>query len=105
MKHLSIQQLMGRCGLSENSLNRQCYKEAYGVSPMEERRQAESAKRKQGAIKKESKYCQFDNIESAIQFLKKLNGLDGDTILYHRISIVISSSTAEAYGKLNGIQS
>ena len=105
MKHLSIQQLMGRCGLSENSLNRQCYKEAYGVSPMEERRQAESAKRKQGAIKKESKYCQFDNIESAIQFLKKLNGLDGDTILDHRIAIVISSSTAEACGKLNGIQS
>jgi AraC-like DNA-binding protein len=105
MKHLSIQQLMGRCGLSENSLNRQCYKEAYGVSPMEERRQAESAKRKQCAIKKESKYCQFDNIESAIQFLKKLNGLDGYTILDHRISIVISSSTAEARGKLNVIQS
>ena len=105
MKHLSIQQLMGRCGLSENSLNRQCYKEAYGLSPMEERRQAESVKRKQGAIKKESKYYQFDNIESAIQFLKKLNGLDGDTILDHRISIVISSSTAEACGKLNGIQS
>ena len=105
MKHVSIQQLMGRCGLSENSLNRQCYKEAYGVSPMEERRQAESAKRKQGAIKKESKYYQFDNIESAIQFLKKLNGLDGDTIQDHRISIVISSSTAEACGKLNGIQS
>ena len=105
MKHLSIQQLMGRCGLRGNSLNRQCYKEAYGLSPMEERRQAESVKRKQGAIKKESKYCQFDNIESAIQFLKKLNGLDGDTILDHRISIVISSSTAEACGKLNGIQS
>ena len=105
MKHLSIQQLMGRCGLRGNSLNRQCYKEAYGLSPMEERRQAESVKRKQGAIKKESKYCQFDNIESAIQFLKKLNGLDGDTILDHRISIVISSSTAEACGKLKQSQS
>lgn len=105
MKHLSIQQLMGRCGLSENSLNRQCYKNAYGVSPMEERRQAEAVQRKQGAIKKESKYCQFDNIKSAIQFLKKLNYLDSDTAQDHRIAIVISSSTAEASDKLKQFHS
>jgi len=96
MKHLSIQQLMGRCGLSENSLNRQCYKEAYGVSPMEERRQAESVKRKRGAIKKESKYCQFDKIDSAIKFLKQLNNFDGDNIPDNKITITISSSTPEA---------
>ena len=105
IKHLSIQQLMGRCGLRENSFNRQCYKEAYGLSPMEERRQAESAKRKQGATKKESKYYQFDNIESAIQCMKNLISMDSHAMQDRQIAIVISSSTAQPGDKLKQSQS
>lgn len=93
MARFSIQQLMSRCGLSDNSLNRQYYKKCLWVSPKEERRQAEAIKRQYGAIKNDSQYYQFDNMRAAFQYLEKLNNLNSDANQNCRVAIVVSSSS------------
>ena len=93
MASFSIQQLMSRCGLSDTSLNRQYYKNSYGVSPKEEQRQAEAIKRQYGAVKNDSQYYQFDNMQAAIQYLEKLNNLNSDANQNCRVAIVVSSSS------------
>lgn len=72
MKSFSIQELMSCCGLSDSSLNRQHYKNSYGVSPTEEQRQAEATKRQCRAVNRDSQYYQFDNMQAAIQYLEKI---------------------------------
>ena len=91
----SIQQLMSRCGLSDTSLNRQFYRDVYGVSPREERRQAATIKRQYGTTKTDSQYHQFDSAKAAVQYLERLNNLKSDITQNCRVSIVISSSTKE----------
>jgi hypothetical protein len=84
---------MSRCGLSDTSLNRQYYKNAYGIIPKEERRQAEAIKRQYGAIKNDSQYYHFDNMQAAIQYLEKLNNLNSDANRNCRVAIVVRSSS------------
>lgn len=91
LDHLSIQQLMARCGLSDNSLNRACYREVYGISPREQRRQVGAIQREQAAGFQDSLHHHFDTPEAAIQFLeslKELQGLDQNTI---RVKISITT--------------
>ena len=78
MEHFSIQQLMGRCGLSNSSLNRQFYKDVYGVSPVEDRREAEYIKTQDGETSKISGYYKFSSVKAAIQYLEGLIGKDGE---------------------------
>lgn len=95
MTQFSIQQLMSRCGLSDTSLNRQLYRDVYGVSPREERRQAENIKRQYGTAKNDSQYYQFDSTKAAVQYLERLNNLKSGITQNCRVPIVISSSTKE----------
>ncbi len=94
-KHLSIQQLMGRSGLSNTSLNRQCYKDCYGVSPREEQHQTEAIKKQQGALDNISQFCQFGSTKAAIEYLNTVNSCGSDTNQGFKVTILIRSSTCE----------
>jgi AraC-like DNA-binding protein len=95
LTQFSIQQLMSRCGLSDTSPNRQLYRDVYGVSPREERRQAENKKRQYGTAKNDSQCYQFDSTKAAVQYQERLNNLKSSITQNCRVSIVISSSTKE----------
>lgn len=90
MAHLSIQQLMGRCGLSETSLNRQYYKDVYGNNPMEDRREAEYFKTQKSEAGKNSEYYKFSSTRAAIQYLESLIVKDGEGRQNYQIAMVIN---------------
>jgi AraC-like DNA-binding protein len=90
MAHLSIQQLMGRCGLSDTSLNRQYYKNVYGVSPMEDRREAEYIKTQDRDPGKASGYYKFSSTRAAIQHLEALIEKDGEERQNYQGAMVIN---------------
>lgn len=66
----SIQQLFGHCGLSDTGLNRISFREVYGLTPREQRRQAREIVKQHQAGNKESLHRQFDCLETAIDYLK-----------------------------------
>jgi AraC-like DNA-binding protein len=88
--HLSIQQLMGRCGLTDSSLNRQYYKDVYGVNPMEDRREAEYIKTQDSKPGKVSGYYKFSSTRAAIQHLEALIDKDGEERQNYQIAMVIN---------------
>jgi AraC-like DNA-binding protein len=90
MAHLSIQQLMGRCGLSDTSLNRQYYRDAYGVSPMEDRREAEYIKKQDSEAGKVSRYYKFSSTKAAIQYLEGLIEKGEEERHNYQIAMVIN---------------
>jgi AraC-like DNA-binding protein len=81
LEHQSLQQLMGRCGLNDTSLNRQAYRDIYGVSPSEQRRQAADIRKLQKSGSSDASHRQFDNPEAAIHYLQTL-GI-GDRVADH----------------------
>ncbi|MCF8140922.1 MAG: AraC family transcriptional regulator [Cyanobium usitatum Tobar12.5m-G36] len=91
MAHLSIQQLMDRCGLSDTSLNRQYYKDIYGVSPTEDRNEAQYIKTQDDEISKVSGYYKFSSAKAAIQYLEGLIDMDGEEVQSHQVAMVIKS--------------
>jgi hypothetical protein len=91
MAHLSIQQLMGRCGLSDTSLNRQYYKDVYGVNPMEDRREARCIKKQDGEASKISGYYKFNSAKAAIQYLEGLIDKNGEEGQSYQVAMVIKS--------------
>ena len=95
MAHLSIQQLMGRCGLSDTSLNRQYYKDVYGVNPMEDRREAEYIKTQNREPGKVSGYYKFSSTRAAIQLLEALIDKNGEEDQNHQVAMVIKSSNMQ----------
>jgi transcriptional regulator GlxA family with amidase domain len=90
MAHLSIQQLMGRCGLSDSSLNRQYYKDVYGVNPMEDRSEAEYIKTQDSKPGKVSGYYKFSSTRAAIQHLEALIDKDEEGMQNYQIAMVIN---------------
>lgn len=103
LAHQSIQQLMGRCGLKDTSLTRQCFKDAYGVIPREERRLAETFQRNYHGLKQDSLQRQFDSPASAIQYLESLQYLDNKH-LSSRVAIMITTSAQETNDHLERYQ-
>ena len=81
---------MGRCGLSDTSLNRQYYKNVYGVSPMEERREAEYIKTQDRDPGKASGYYKFSSTRAAIQHLEALIEKDGEERQNYQVAMVIN---------------
>jgi AraC-like DNA-binding protein len=94
MAHFSIQQLMSRCGLSDTSLNRQYYKDVYGVSPMEDRREAEYIKTQSSDASKISKYYKFGSTKAAIKYLEGLIDKDGQETQNYQVAMAINSLNA-----------
>ena len=91
MAHFSIQQLMGRCGLSNTSLNRQYYKDVYGVNPMEDRREAEYIKTQDSEAGKVSGCYKFSSTKAAIQHLEALIDKNGEEGQNYQVAMVIKS--------------
>lgn len=91
MAHLSIQQLMGHCGLRDTSLNRQYYKDVYGVKPIEDRRGAEYIKTQKSEAGKISEYYKFSSTRAAIQYLESLIDKDGEESQNYQVAMTINS--------------
>jgi hypothetical protein len=81
---------MGRCGLSDRSLNRQYYKDVYGDNPMKDRREAEYFKTQKSEAGKNSEYYKFSSTRAAIQYLESLIVKDGEGRQNYQIAMVIN---------------
>jgi len=92
LAHLSIQQLMGRSGLSDTSLNRSCYREVYGASPKEQRRQAEAIQILHQAGVQESLHHHFDSPAAAIAYLHVLEQDQRFNHQHPKVTITITTS-------------
>ena len=92
-KHLSIKQMMGLSGLSDTSLNRQCYKNLYGVSPREERHQREAHAKQQRGGENVPLHLQFESLKAAIQYLNALDKHSSDINRSYKIIMLIKSIT------------
>jgi AraC-like DNA-binding protein len=96
MAHLSIQQLMGRCGISNTSLNRQHYKDVYGVNPMEDGREAEYIRTQDSEAGKVSGYYKFSSTKAAIQHLEALIDKNGEEVQDYQVAMVIKSPNMQS---------
>jgi len=93
LAHQPLQQLFGRCGLSDTGLNRQSYREIYGVSPREQRRQADMLLREQKTGDQESVHRQFDSLDSAIQYLEDIRQMQAHREDHSLVAITITRPT------------
>ena len=91
MAEFSIQQLMGRCGLSDTSLNRRYYKDVYGVNPLEDRHEAKYIKTQDSEASKISEYYKFSSAKAAIQYLEGLIDKDEEEIQSYQVAMVINT--------------
>jgi AraC-like DNA-binding protein len=99
----SLPQLMARCGLTDTSLNRRCFREVYGISPMEQRRHARSVQQRYKIVMQDSLHHQFKSFKSAIRYLESLkpNERNGANI---RIAITISTISLDTNDKTDKLQ-
>lgn len=95
MAEFSIQQLMDRCGLSYISLNRQYYKDVYGVSPTEDRHEAQYIKKQDDETSKVSGYYKFRSAKAAIQYLEGLIDNDEEESQNYQVAMVIKSPNTQ----------
>ena len=71
-RHLSIHQLMGSCGLSNSTLNRQAYRQMYGITPAEDQLQAEAPQASRLESLSNTHYFHFTCPDAAIEALQDL---------------------------------
>ncbi|MFZ0409503.1 MAG: helix-turn-helix domain-containing protein [Cyanobium sp.] len=97
LSQLSYQALMARVGLSANTLNRQNYREIYGLTPAEDKLQAQLQQlRRADDHDQNSQYLQFSSTASAIAALRELEQQQRDPVPPSAFSISITVSMAEA---------
>lgn len=94
LTHHSVQQLFGSCGLSDTGLNRLSYREVYGITPRDQRRQADEILRQSHYGEQDTLHRQFDSLAAAIRYLEgrqRIGDLGGDTSL---VTITITAAAS-----------
>lgn len=98
LAHQSVQQLLGRCGLSDTGLNRASYREAYGVTPRDQRRKAEDILQQYQHGEQESLHRQFDSLAAAIRYLTSYDQIQEGDDEELTVAITITAAASKIAG-------